>query len=198
MFRKPTDGGPAKIEAPDLEEEEADVKISRHRPTIKGAPPQRATAPSASSNSAKSSAKGDPANSHSVIDEWLTMRGDIETDGNIQVKGRVHGNITCISIIVEDGAVVDGEIKADDVIVRGHTSGTISANIVKLESSAVVESDIFHQSFACEQGARIEGRLSFRNRASEAKATPAAAPMGRAGSKIVENVSLDGGADLAQ
>jgi len=73
------------------------------------------------------------------------MRGDLETEGNLHVKGRVFGNVRCVSVICEVGALIDGEIDAEDVTVRGET----------------VASDIFHESFGCEQGARISGRLAL-------------------------------------
>lgn len=103
----------------------------------------------------------DPRQSHSVVDEWLTMRGDLETEGNLHVKGRVFGNVRCVSVICEVGALIDGEIDAEDVTVRGETRGTIRAHTVRLESTALVASDIFHESFGCEQGARISGRLAL-------------------------------------
>jgi len=205
MFKKPVhdprDRNDAPLTEPSAEPDtEADVQIARHRPTIKS--PAAAHEPRKSPRAQKPAAKGDPGSSHSVIDEWLTMRGDIETDGNIHVKGRVFGNISCVSIIVEDGAIVDGEIQAEDVSIRGQTSGTITGKSIKLESSAVVESDIFHQSFACEQGARIEGRLSFKSAASEAGQTPGQAQTqmmaqssARAGSRIIDTPRQDNGVD---
>ena len=178
MFKKPS----SPPEPAPLHEEEGEIEIRRPSPAAaqQTARTQPAAQPEAEpyrapNGQSQTRTKVDPG-SHSVIDELLTMRGDIETEGNVLIKGRVFGNVDCVSVIVEDGAVVNGEIHAQEVVIRGQTSGAIHARLVRLESTAVVESDVFHQSFACEQGARIQGQLNYRDANTEAShATTAAA-----------------------
>ena len=98
---------------------------------------------------------------YSIINEWLTMKGDLESEQDILVKGRVHGNIQCKLLIIDTDAFVEGGIVADEVIVRGKTKGTIKAKRVKLEKTAHVDSEISHESFSAEEGARITGALKF-------------------------------------
>lgn len=100
---------------------------------------------------------------HSLINAHLTMRGDLESDADILVKGKVFGNIRCKLLIVDTTAHVEGLIEADEVIVRGTTKGKISADRVRLEKTATVESDIEHANFAAEEGARIRGSLNYRD-----------------------------------
>lgn len=100
---------------------------------------------------------------YSIINEWLTMRGDLESEGDILVKGKVHGNITCKLLIVDVDALIEGGIRAEEVVVRGRTKGTIEANKVRLEKTANVDSEISHQTFSAEEGARIKGALKYRD-----------------------------------
>ena len=102
-------------------------------------------------------------NSNSIIDEWLTMRGDLESEGDILVKGRIYGNVTCKLLIIDEKASVEGGVVAEEAVVRGATTGTIRANRVRLEGTARVDSEIFHRSFSVEEGARIEGALHYQN-----------------------------------
>lgn len=102
---------------------------------------------------------------YSIINEWLTMRGDLESEGDILVKGKVHGNISCKLLIVDIDALIEGGIRAEEVVVRGRTKGTIEANKVRLEKSANVDSEISHQTFSAEEGARIKGALKYRDEA---------------------------------
>lgn len=95
----------------------------------------------------------------SIINEWLTMRGDLESQGDILVKGKVHGNITCKMLIVDTEAMVDGVINADDVVIRGVTRGIIRARRVRLEHTAEVDGEVFHDMFAAEEGAKVRGAL---------------------------------------
>lgn len=112
--------------------------------------------------------------SNSIIDEWLTMRGDLESEGDILVKGKIHGNIRCKLLVVDQNAMVEGGMIAEEVVVRGSISGEIRANRVRLEDSAVVDSDIFHRSFSVAEGAQIKGALHFQeNPMSEASISEA-------------------------
>lgn len=98
----------------------------------------------------------------SIINEWLTMKGDLESEGDILVKGRIHGNVLCKLLIIDVDAYVEGGITAEDVIIRGRTKGVVQAIRVRLEKTAVVDSEIFHDVFSAEEGARIRGALRFR------------------------------------
>ena len=119
----------------------------------------------------------------SIINEWLTMRGDLESEGDILIKGKVHGNITCKLLIVDVEAAIEGGIDCDDVVIRGATRGVIKAKRVRLEKTANVDGEIYQESFSAEEGARIRGALhhcdELKDIASNAKlhqlrATPAA------------------------
>lgn len=99
---------------------------------------------------------------YSIINEWLTMRGGLESEGDILVKGKVNGNIKCKLLIVDVDAQIDGGIVAEEVVIRGRTKGIIEANKVRLEKTANVDSKISHMAFSAEEGARIKGALRFR------------------------------------
>ena len=106
--------------------------------------------------------KVDPS-AHSVVDKFLTMKGDLESEGDIHVKGKVFGNIRCKLLIIEVDALVEGGVDAEEVIVRGNTKGTIQADRVKLEKTANVDSEICHHTFSAEEGARIKGSLRSKD-----------------------------------
>ena len=95
----------------------------------------------------------------SIINEWLTMRGDLESEGDILIKGKVHGNIQCRLLIVDTEAAIEGGIIADDVVIRGATRGIVKAKRVRLEKTANVDGEIYQESFSAEEGARIRGAL---------------------------------------
>jgi cytoskeletal protein CcmA (bactofilin family) len=100
--------------------------------------------------------------SYSIINEWLVMRGDLESEADILVKGKIHGNVKCKLLIVDAGAKTEGRIDAEEVIVRGTVKGVISASKVRLEKTASIDCEIEHHVFAAEEGARIKGVLRVR------------------------------------
>ena len=107
----------------------------------------------------------------SVINEWLKMKGDLEGDGDILVKGTVHGNIRCKMLIVDIGAHVEGGIDAEDVVIRGTVRGLIRTKRIRLEKSALVDAEIYHESFSAEEGARVKGMMHTQEAASASATT---------------------------
>jgi cytoskeletal protein CcmA (bactofilin family) len=99
---------------------------------------------------------------HSVIDPWLLITGDLAGDGELQVDGKVNGNIRCARLVVGKDGAVSGSVTADEVIVRGRVKGVIRAQRVMLLDTARVESDIFHKTLTVETGACFEGEVRFR------------------------------------
>lgn len=95
----------------------------------------------------------------SIINEWLIMRGDLESQGDILIKGKVQGNIQCKMLIIDAEAIVEGAIFADDIVVRGTTRGIIQARRVRIEKSANIDSEIYHDTFSAEEGARVKGAM---------------------------------------
>lgn len=97
------------------------------------------------------------APTRSVIDAWLTITGNLESEGEVQVDGEINGDIRCAHLTVGKDATVDGNITAEEVVVRGTVKGVIRANRVILQDSARVESEVYHKKLAIEEGASFEG-----------------------------------------
>jgi cytoskeletal protein CcmA (bactofilin family) len=93
----------------------------------------------------------------SVIDAWLLITGNLQSDGEVQVDGQIHGNIRCAHLTVGKDAHVAGNITAEEVVVRGKVTGAIRANRVILQDTAQVESEIVHKKLSIEEGATFEG-----------------------------------------
>lgn len=98
----------------------------------------------------------------SIIGANLTIRGNLSSDGAVQIDGTVEGDIDSKSLIVGEGASIHGTISADTVMVCGKTEGAIKGKSVQLMSKAWVTGDIVHESLSVEAGASIEGRVGRR------------------------------------
>jgi cytoskeletal protein CcmA (bactofilin family) len=98
----------------------------------------------------------------SSIGSGLSIIGKIIGHGPLTVFGHVDGELHASTVVIAEGAQLEGELVAEELTIGGRVKGTIHANRVKLERTAVVEGDIFHQTLAIDENARFEG-VSRRN-----------------------------------
>jgi cytoskeletal protein CcmA (bactofilin family) len=98
----------------------------------------------------------------SSISAGLSIVGKIVGHGALTIFGHVEGELRASTVVIAEGAQMEGEVSAEELTIGGHVRGTIHANRVKLNSTAVVEGDIFHRTLAIEENARFEG-TSRRN-----------------------------------
>ena len=94
----------------------------------------------------------------SLVAENVTLTGELASDGEVHLDGRLKGDARVNRLLVGEGGMVEGTIEADVVEVRGRVRGTITARSVRLYASADVEGDIAHAELAIEAGARFNGR----------------------------------------
>jgi cytoskeletal protein CcmA (bactofilin family) len=117
------------------------------------APPAMPAIPSSSSQAKRAQRSSAP----SIISADLVVNGTLTSTGDIQIDGRVEGDVHSSGLVIGDKAHIQGEILADDVTVRGHVHGSIRARKVLLCSTSHVEGNILHEAFSVEHGAFFEG-----------------------------------------
>src|SRR5262244_110520 len=93
----------------------------------------------------------------SSISSDLSIFGKIVGHGSLTIFGQVEGELRASTVVIAEGAQMEGDVVAEELTISGQVKGTIHANRVKLNSTAVVEGDIFHRTLAIEENARFEG-----------------------------------------
>ncbi len=115
----------------------------------------------------------DLRNSPSIIGGDCAITGDILSQGEVHVDGRVNGDVRCEILVVGTSGNITGEISADLVRVLGNVTGQIKSRAVELARSARVIGDIQHDTLSVEAGAYVEGRFNrMDNTALKALPTP--------------------------
>jgi cytoskeletal protein CcmA (bactofilin family) len=100
-----------------------------------------------------------PKAAPSILSSDLMIKGNLKSSGDIQIEGQVEGDIHAHLLTVGEGAIVRGEIVADDIVVNGRVVGRVRGLKVRLTSTAKVEGDIIHKTIAIESGAHFEGSV---------------------------------------
>jgi cytoskeletal protein CcmA (bactofilin family) len=93
----------------------------------------------------------------SIISADLTIAGTLTSTGDVQIDGRVEGDVHSAGLVIGDKAFIHGDVTAEEVTVRGRVQGGIRARKVLLASTCHVEGNILHEAFAVETGAYFEG-----------------------------------------
>jgi len=93
----------------------------------------------------------------SIISDDLVVVGTLTSTGDIQIDGRVDGDIRSGSVTIGERANFEGEIVAEECTIRGRVNGTVRARKVHLSSTCHMEGTILHEVLAVEVGAFFEG-----------------------------------------
>ncbi len=99
-----------------------------------------------------------PSVAPSILSTDFAVTGDVVSEGEIQIDGKVTGDIRCTMLTIGVTGCVTGQVFADYALVRGKVDGRIRAHNVTLARTARVVGDIIHESLMIEPGAFIEGR----------------------------------------
>ncbi len=93
----------------------------------------------------------------SIISADMMISGDVFSEGEIHIDGKLDGDIKCRILILGVASEVSGTITADTVKIHGKFNGQIVAGSVLLASTAYMTGDITHESIEIEPGAYLEG-----------------------------------------
>lgn len=110
----------------------------------------------------------------SIISRGLTITGNLDSDGELQIDGRVEGDIHCVSLVVGLGGEVVGEVRATALRLHGQLTGQVRAESVFLAATARMVGDVHHQSLAIEPGAFLQGMCRRSDDVVQIAAAPSA------------------------
>lgn len=112
----------------------------------------------------------EPVAKESLIAADLTIEGKIEGSGHVRIAGKFKGDVNVQgNLRIEEGARLNGGVKARQVVVAGELDGNIqSAEKVELLTSAVLTGDVKAGSMTVAAGSKIRGHVECGWDASEA------------------------------
>ena len=136
------------------------ASLASHNSIAPGSPPQ--SSPSRKMALIRTEPHRGNAVPASQLGCGISVRGDLNTEGELHIHGRVRGFILADRLILGADGDVEGDIVARDVHISGRVNGRVFALNVMLDSSADVTGRIFHHTVAVARGARIDARMPWR------------------------------------
>ncbi|MFL6845673.1 MAG: polymer-forming cytoskeletal protein [Allosphingosinicella sp.] len=129
-------------------------------------------------------APGAGGGNFSYIGAEMTITGDIVTESELHLDGKVIGDVSCGSLSQGEGGEVRGNITAREARLAGLVDGAVEAGVLTLEASARITGDVLYESFSVAAGAEVEGRFKRRKGGGDGSgaakaetAKPAPAPL---------------------
>lgn len=105
------------------------------------------------------------SNNHTLISRATKVVGDLYFTGELQLEGKVTGNIIAedekdAKVVIADTGVVEGEIRAPVVIVNGKVLGNIySSKHLELAAKGNVTGTVHYHSIEMVKGAQVNGSM---------------------------------------
>jgi len=102
------------------------------------------------------------ATSHDVLNlvgEGSTLEGSIQSEQDLNIAGRVNGNIaTKGRLVITASGHVDGDVQAQSATVAGTVTGTLKVRgTLTLRPTARIGADITTGSLSVDEGAQFDG-----------------------------------------
>lgn len=105
-----------------------------------------------------------------LIGPGIKFTGNIEAKEDIEINGRVEGNITSgNTITVTEGGSILGDVKAKEFILRGTQEGDSEiSGFCKISKDGKFFGNMIVSSLVTEDGAEFEGHLSLKKKSAPA------------------------------
>ena len=108
----------------------------------------------------------------SVVGADMIVSGDVSTEDELRVDGRIEGDVRCGVLDLGEGGTIAGDIAAEEARLAGTVRGKVDARVIVLEAGARVTGDVVYETLAIAAGARVDGRLGHRDGAAAAPERP--------------------------
>ena len=102
----------------------------------------------------------------SLIAGGTLLTGDMSFSEGLRVECQVTGNLSAQEsspsiLVIAETAVVDGEVRADHIIINGVVNGAVHAKmLLELQPKARIRGDVCYGALEMHEGALIDGRLT--------------------------------------
>lgn len=117
-----------------------------------------------------------------VLGTGLRLVGTIESEGPIEVHGKLEINLQCDRLDMSPAAEIIGNINVKHALIRGRVIGNITADTIRVAESARIEGDIVARDvLEIAEGARCVGRIKSKQVRRPAPELPQKSPQSVAG-----------------
>lgn len=100
-----------------------------------------------------------------IIAAGTSLKGDINSNGDIRIDGTLQGNIQCTAkVVIGSNGKVEGDITGQQADIMGTVTGTIKVKeLLQLKGGSQVSGNIYAGKLQIEPSANFNGQCHMNN-----------------------------------
>lgn len=100
----------------------------------------------------------------SIVDQSMSISGELAFKGKTRIDGTINGNITGEHLVLSKSGKIIGDVKVHSFICHGSIDGNISADIVTARKGCVIQGKLEAGNLTVEPGATLDGEVKTSTR----------------------------------
>lgn len=97
-----------------------------------------------------------------IINEGMTITGNISFRGKVRIDGKIQGDIKGESLILSESGTIKGEIEVGSFICYGRVEGNVIAERLFVKKTALIEGKMDTTELSIDAGASLMGEVIAR------------------------------------
>ncbi len=95
----------------------------------------------------------------SIVDQNMTISGELSFKGKTRIDGAVSGNITGEHLILSQSGTIIGDIYVSSFVCHGSIEGNVNADIVTARKGSSIQGSVTAANLVVEPGAALDGEV---------------------------------------
>lgn len=103
------------------------------------------------------------SNSINLIGATTTINGEVETESDIRIDGKVHGNINSkAKVVLGESGRIEGNVYCQNADLTGQVNGNVYIkDLLYLKEQSKIEGDIHTKRLVVDKGAQFNGQCKM-------------------------------------
>jgi cytoskeletal protein CcmA (bactofilin family) len=106
--------------------------------------------------------RGEQTDEMSIFGAGITVTGNIEAPVDLDLQGKVLGDVRCLTLILGEQAEIRGSVFADRVRVCGIIEGSVETKDLAVEANARIVGDVTYSRIKIANGGIVDGKLIYK------------------------------------
>jgi cytoskeletal protein CcmA (bactofilin family) len=131
---------------------------------------------------APGSSASDASVTMTVVGRADRFKGDLRVTDALRILGQVDGTISTTTLMIDEGARVTADVTADEVVIAGEYTGTLSCRQrLEVRASGRVSGKVETFRLMLHEGAAVDGEMKMLKQPAPTEPSGSAASDGRSG-----------------